>query len=98
MSPDEGMYQVWAGECRAATAEESDAAWCRAVAQGRIVERIDDGTRGAYAVWVHLIEHPALPPGQVYAVFSNREFSRMYRCSPDAARAAIRHHGVFNLV
>ena len=98
MTPDDGMAEVWAGECRAETAEQVDAEWCRAVAEGRIVEKITDGTRGAYAVWAHLVEHPALPPGQVYAIFSNREFSRMYRCSPDAARAAILHHGAFNLV
>ena len=98
MTPDDGMAEVWAGECRAETAEQADAEWCCVVAQGRIIEKITDGTRGAYAVWVHLVEHPALPAGQVFAIFSNREFSRMYQCSPGAARAAILHHGAFNLV
>ena len=98
MTPDDGMAEVWAGECRAETAEQADAAWCAVVAEGKIVAKVTDGTRGTYAVWVHLVEHPSLPAGQVYAIFSNREFSRMYRCSPDAARAAILHHGAFNLV
>lgn len=98
MSPRQGMRLVDAGRIEFHSWDESDRFWCRAVARGRIVARVDDGTRGPYACWVHLVEHPDLPPGQVYAIFSNRLHSRIYRCSPEAARAAIQDHGVFNLV
>ncbi len=98
MTPRQGMAAVDQGLIDFSTHEESDAFWCRVVAQGRIIEKITDGTRGRHACWVHLVEHPALPPGEVYAIFSNCLYSRAYRCSPDAARAAIQDHGVFNLV
>lgn len=97
MTPEEGMALVSAGYVPATSWEEGDALWCRAVARGRIIERITDGTRGRYATWAHLVEHPDLGPGEVFAIFSNATHSILYRCSPEAARAAILHPSAFNL-
>ena len=92
------LSAVYAGYLRFETHEENDEAWCRIVARGRIVAKVDDGTRGSYAVWVHLVEHPDIEKDEVYAIFSNRETSACYRCRPEDARRAILHPSAFNLV
>lgn len=107
MTPDEGMAAL-GDELRPSLSEgASIEAWldaqadlvARVVARGRVVARFSDGTGGRYAVHVALVEHPDLPAGEVYALFDMPAniAPRVYRATPEAARAAVHHYGAFNL-
>lgn len=80
------------------THEGADRLWCRLAAQGRVVARHHDGGRGSTQVWCTIIEHPALPAGEVYATFGMGQGPLgVYRCTPEDARLALGHHSAFNL-
>lgn len=98
-SPDPGSFlaRVCAGFLRAATREENDDAWCALVARGRIVERLHDGTADPYRTTLALVEHPDLPAGEVYALFSFSGSTSAYRCRPEDARGALADPSSFNL-
>lgn len=81
------------------TWDATDALWCRLVAEGRIVQRADDGSSPReYRVTVVLVEHPGLAPGEVYALFGMGAGSlTAYRCAPADALAALTDPSAFNL-
>jgi hypothetical protein len=79
------------------THESAADLWCRLAAQGRVVSRHHDGGGEPYRVHLTLIEHPSLPPGQVFATFGMSGSLSVYRCLPEDAKLALRHHGSFNL-
>lgn len=79
------------------TWEASDALWCRLTAQGRVVSRHHDGGGEPYRVHLVLVEHPSLPPAQVFAMFSMSGSFNVYRCLPEDARDALRDPSAFNL-
>ena len=91
------MGAVMDGRRDHATRDESDADWCALVARGRIVARHDDGTRGRYRLDLAIVEHPDLPPGECFALFTMAESTTAYRCRPEDAKAALLHSGAFNL-
>lgn len=76
----------------------ADALWCRVAAQGRIVERGSDYGARDYRVHLIVVEHPALPAGEVYALFAMGYGTfTVYRCAPEDARLALHHPSAFNL-
>lgn len=97
IDPHEALGHVAEGHRRAETREENDEDWCALVARGRIVERLDDGTADPYRTRLAIVEHPDLPPGECFALFSFAGSTSAYRCRPEDARAALRHPGAYNL-
>lgn len=101
MSTAEALLRVLAGRVDppAPTHESADALWCRLVAEGRIVQRADDGSSPReYRVTVVLVEHPGVVPGEVYALFGMGAGSlTAYRCAPADALAALTDPSAFNL-
>jgi hypothetical protein len=80
------------------THEAADALWVRLATEGRVVGRVNDGTRGHLQVRAALIAHPALPPSEVYATFGMGDGTlSVYRCAAEDARLAIQHPSAFNL-
>lgn len=81
------------------THEGAAEVWTRLVARGRIVERRNDGERSpSLRVHLAIVEHPDLPPAEVYALFWMGDGSiSAYRCLPEDARDALRDSGCFNL-
>ena len=81
------------------THEGADRLWCRVVARGRIAERHDDGSVvPEYRVRLVIVEHPDLPPAQVYALFGMGQGGfNVYRCLPEDARLALRDGSCYNL-
>jgi hypothetical protein len=80
------------------TREAAEELWVRLVAEGHIVDRFNDRERGEHQVRCTLVEHHALPAGQVYAVFGMGSGPlTVYRCTPEDARLAILDPGAFNL-
>jgi hypothetical protein len=73
-----------------------DDLWCRLVARGRIVRRARESEGGSYAVYVYLVEHPELDPGEVYALFEGPYTTRIYRCRPEGAIAVLQSGSAFN--
>lgn len=98
---DAAMYAVYAGRVNPdePTAESADALWCRIVAEGRIVETRNDGTsRLDLVVRLTIVEHPALPPDRIYALYSLGHGScTVYEADRASARLALHHPGAFNL-
>ena len=91
------LGRVSAGYLRPAPGA-ADEIWCRLAAQGRVVARLDDGEAEPYRVHLTLLEHPALPAAQCYAVFGMGGGTlSVYRCLPADARLALRDPGAFNL-
>lgn len=80
------------------THEAADALWCRLAAEGRVVGRVsDDGSWGS-RTHAALVEHPALPPGEVYALIGTGAGTlTVYRCTPADAAEAVRDPSAFNL-
>jgi hypothetical protein len=99
------MGILWDGELRTEGGDAWEAAaidlFARVVARGRIVARHRETgpSSSDYRVEAALVEHPDLPPGEVYALLYNRHSvcPRVYRCTPEAAIAALDDHGIFNL-
>lgn len=97
IDPNEALGRVAEGHRHAETREENDEDWCALVARGRIVERLDDGTADPYRTRLAIVEHPDLPAGECFALFSFAGSTTAYRRRPEDAKAALRHHGAFNL-
>ena len=101
MNPPDALSRVMSGRIDppAWTHEAADSLWCRLVAEGRIVQRADDGSSPReYRVTVVLVEHPGLVPGEVYALFGMGAGSlTAYRCAPADALAALTDPSAFNL-
>lgn len=100
MSTSDALHRVLAGRVdpSAPTHESADALWCRVVAQGRILDQANDGGLSDYRVHLFLVEHPALPIGDVYALFAMGMASfSVYRCTVMDAFEALRDPSAFNL-
>lgn len=80
------------------THEAADALWVRLVTEGRVVDRVSDRGPRHYRTQAALVEHPALPAGEVYAVIGMGDGTlSVYRARPDDVRLAIQHPSAFNL-
>lgn len=89
---------IWSGEIRAATADEADELWCRIVARGRIVERASDYAPAHVRLHLVLVEHPEVPPPEVYALFFMGDGTpKVYRTTATDAKTALHDPGAFNL-
>lgn len=97
IDPNDALRAVAEGHRPHETRGENDEDWCALVARGRIVERLDDGTAEPYRTRLAIVEHPELPPGECYALFSFSGSTTAYRCRPEDARAALKAPGSFNL-
>jgi hypothetical protein len=76
--------------------EAADGFAARIVARGRIVRRLRENEGGRLATHLFLVEHPDLPPGEVYALFEGPNSISAYRCRPDDAIRVLRSGSAFN--
>ena len=89
---------LWDGYMQANSADEAEALAARLVAQGRIVARRHDYGREPYRVHIALVAHPALPSGEVYALFwMGLGCPKTYRTTEADAAVALADPGCFNL-
>ena len=80
------------------TWDATDALWVRLVTEGRIVDRVSDHGPKHLRTWAAVVEHPALPAGEVYAVIGMGGGPlNVYRTRPADVRLAIQHPSAFNL-
>lgn len=98
---DAAMSRVCAGRVDPdePTAESADDLWCRIVAEGHIVEARNDGSkREDLVVRLTIVEHPALGPDRIYALYSlGLGPCTVYETDRASARLALHHPGAFNL-